>query len=70
MILKLIYTLFIGVFLAILVGVFTLLYSVIRGFGTEDNMFRFIIVAIGFVISLVLGYIKFIQPSQKSVRKA
>lgn len=42
-------------------GVLTLLYSIIRGFGTDDNMFRFIVVSIGLLISLILGYYKFIK---------
>lgn len=46
-------------------GVLTLLYSVIRGFGTEDNMFRFIVVSVGLFVSLFLGYVKFIQPAKK-----
>lgn len=46
-------------------GVLTLLYSIIRGFGTEDNMFRFIVVSVGLIISLFLGYVKFIKPSAK-----
>ncbi len=43
-------------------GVFTLLYSIGRGFGSNDNKFQFVVVTIGLVISLVLGYIKFIKP--------
>lgn len=53
-------------------GVLTLIYSVIRGFNTEDNMFRFVVVSIGLFVSLALGYIKFIKPSpntQKSKRR-
>lgn len=46
-------------------GVLTLLYSVIRGFDAQDNMFRFIVVSIGLFISLFLGYTKFV----KSVKK-
>ena len=46
-------------------GVLTLLYSVIRGFETEGNMFRFIVVSIGLFISLALGYVKFIKPVSK-----
>ena len=46
-------------------GVLTLLYSVIRGFGSDDNMFRFIVVSTGLVISLFLGYVKFIAPIEK-----
>lgn len=43
-------------------GVFTLLYSIGRGFASHDNKFQFVTVAIGLVVSLVLGYIKFIKP--------
>ena len=46
-------------------GVLALLYSVIRGFGTDDNIFRFIVVSIGLSVSLFLGYVKFIQPTKK-----
>lgn len=46
-------------------GVLTLIYGVLRGFGTEDNMFRFVVVSIGLFVSLSLGYIKFIQPEKK-----
>lgn len=44
-------------------GVLTLIYSIIRGFGSGDNMFRFIVVSVGLAISLFLGYIKFIEPA-------
>lgn len=46
-------------------GVFTLIYSIIRGFETQDAKYRFIIVTIGLAITLGLGYIKFIKPSQE-----
>lgn len=46
-------------------GVLTLLYSVIRGFETEDNIFRFVVVSVGLFISLLLGYVKFIRPTKK-----
>lgn len=42
-------------------GVLTLIYSIIRGFDTGDNKFRFIVVTIGFIVSIILGYIKFIK---------
>lgn len=42
-------------------GVFTLLYSIGRGFATNDNKFQFLTVTIGLIISLILGYIKFIK---------
>lgn len=50
-------------------GVLTLIYSVMRGFGTEDNMFRFVVVSFGLFISLFLGYVKFIKPSHKETSK-
>jgi hypothetical protein len=55
-------------------GVFSLLYSIGRGFGSNDNKFQFLIVSVGLVISLVLGYIKFIKPianaNDKNIRKS
>ena len=45
-------------------GILTLLYSIVRGFMGEDNLYRFIVVTIGLIIALVIGYIKFIQPEK------
>ena len=42
-------------------GVFSLIYSIIRGFDARDNMFRFIIVSIGLAVSLFFGYLKFVR---------
>jgi hypothetical protein len=47
---------------ALLGGVFTLAYSIIRGFMADDTKYRFIIVTVGLLITLALGYIKFIKP--------
>jgi len=47
-------------------GILTFLYSIGRGFGADDNVFRFIIISLGLVIALVLGYVRFIQPSAPS----
>ena len=49
-------------------GIFTLLYSISRGFKTQDDKFQFITVAIGLIISLILGYIKFIKPLSKKTQ--
>jgi len=46
-------------------GVFTLIYSIIRGFMTDDSKYRFLIVTVGLVITLVLGYIKFIKADKE-----
>lgn len=45
-------------------GVFTTMYSIIRGLMSEDSQFRFFIVVIGLAIALALGYIKFIRPKE------
>lgn len=46
-------------------GVITLLYSVARVFGSGDDKLRFMIVSVGLGVSLMLGYLKFIEPSKK-----
>lgn len=45
-------------------GVITLLYSVVRVFGSGDDKLRFVVVSVGLVVSLILGYLKFIAPSK------
>lgn len=50
-------------------GLLTLIYGVMRGFGTEDNMFRFVVVSVGLFVSLFLGYVKFSKPTSLPVRK-
>lgn len=50
-------------------GVLTLLYSVIRGFETGDDKFHFVVVAIGFVVAVVLGYLKFVPQQKESQAK-
>jgi len=42
-------------------GVFTTVYSIIRGLMSENSQYRFIIVTIGLTITVALGYIKFIR---------
>lgn len=39
----------------------TLMYGIIRGFESNDSKFRFIIVTIGLIFALILGYFKFIK---------
>lgn len=50
-------------------GVFTTIYSIIRGVLSEDTKFRFLVVTIGLLIALVLGYIKFIKPKEETEKK-
>lgn len=42
-------------------GVFTLVYSIIRGMQTEDAIFRFVVASAGLLITVGLGYVKFIR---------
>jgi hypothetical protein len=46
-------------------GVFTTGYSIIRGLMSEDTKFRFLIVTVGLIIALILGYLKFIEPREE-----
>ncbi len=50
-------------------GVFTLIYSMIRGFMSEDTKYRFIIVSVGLAITLALGYLKFIKKPNQLITK-
>ena len=45
-------------------GVITLLYSVARVFGSGDDKLRFLVVSVGLIVSLILGYLKFTEPSK------
>lgn len=47
-------------------GVFTTAYGIIRGFMSDNSHFRFLIVTIGLIVALVLGYVKFIRPQKDS----
>lgn len=39
-------------------GVLTLIYSIARGIASGDDKFRFVMVSLGFLIAIVLGYLK------------
>lgn len=43
-------------------GLFTTLYSIIRGFESGDSRFRFLVIAVGLAVAITLGYIKFVRP--------
>ncbi len=47
-------------------GVISLLYSVARVFGSGDDKVRFVVVSAGLAVALILGYVKFVTPSQKT----
>lgn len=42
-------------------GVFTTIYGLIRGIMSDSSVFRFAIIAIGLIITLTIGYVKFIK---------
>lgn len=46
-------------------GVLTLAYSIVRGFNTNDDIFRFLVVGAGLIVAMVLGYLKFVAPQSK-----
>ena len=50
-------------------GVFTLVYSIFRSFSGNDNRYSFAVVSVGLVLTMVLGYIKFIQPQTEPATK-
>lgn len=45
-------------------GILTLGYGIIRAFMSDNPKFQFIVVTIGLIITLSLGYIKFIKASK------
>jgi hypothetical protein len=51
-------------------GVFTLGYSIIRGFMSADPKYRFIVLTIGLIVAIGVGYMKFISPKESAVKKS
>ncbi len=49
-------------------AILTLIYGIIRGFESSDSKFRFMLVAIGLVVALVLGYVKFIRGKENALK--
>lgn len=47
-------------------GVFTLLYSIGRSFAGQDPKYSFLVTTAGLIITVIVGYIKFIKPGQKA----
>lgn len=43
-------------------GLLTLIYSLIRSFGTQDFRFMFVVVSVGLLVTVGLGYLKLIKP--------
>lgn len=51
-------------------GVFTLLYSMGRGFASQDSKYSFVVSSIGLAVAFALGYMRFIRPEQLAKSKA
>lgn len=49
-------------------GILTLLYSIIRGFGADDDRYTFMLVLAGVIIALILGYLKFVKSQAKPTK--
>lgn len=47
-------------------GVFTLIYGIVRSFGSGEQKFMFLIVLVGIVATLALGYLRLMKPAEKS----
>ncbi len=47
-------------------GVLTLAYSIVRGFSSNDDIFRFLVVSAGLLVAMGLGYMKFVRTSKHS----
>ena len=43
-------------------GVFTLIYSLARSFGSANNKFSFAIVTISLIVVIFIGYTRFVKP--------
>ena len=51
-------------------GIFTLIYSIGRSFESDDSKYTFLVVTVGLVIALFMGYLRFIKPQEQSVATA
>ncbi len=50
-------------------GVFTLLYSIGRSFAGEDPKYSFTVVSVGLIVTVIVGYMKFLQPQAAGAKK-
>ena len=50
-------------------GVLTLLYSMGRGFASQNSKYSFVVALIGVVIAIALGYLRFIKPDHRLALK-
>lgn len=48
-------------------GVFTLIYSIGRGFASGNSKYSFLVVSAGLAVTIALGYLRFINPAAKEI---
>lgn len=46
-------------------GVFTLVYSMIRGFASTNTKYSFVVVTVALIVAVILGYTRIIEPHEK-----
>lgn len=47
-------------------GLLTMVYGIIRGFMSNEPKYQFVVVSVGLVVTLILGYLKFIKHENNS----
>lgn len=50
-------------------GIFTLIYSLGRGFASGSSKYSFFVISASLVIVIFLGFHRFVKPTNKSIRK-
>lgn len=50
-------------------GLFTLLYSIGRGFASEDSKYVFLVVTVGLAVVLYLGYHRFVKTTPQATKR-
>jgi len=48
----------------------TLIYSIIRSFGSESPRYSFVVVSVGIALTLLVGYLKFVKPANGPAKKS
>lgn len=49
-------------------GVFTLVYSLGRGFASTNTKYSFFVVTVALIIVIVLGYLHFVRPHEQTLK--
>lgn len=49
-------------------SIFTLLYSLIRGLNSNNQIFSFLVVVVSLVLVMLIGYLRFVRTSSKTTK--